>query len=72
MDKVQKRFVREMGLTEEEALLHYNLAPPGTRRDMAALGLIHRTVLGLGPPHFKKWFFPAAKPTPSYRTRYQT
>ena len=21
------------------------------------LGIIHRTMLGLGPPHFKKWFF---------------
>ena len=24
--------------------------------DIAMLGLIHRTVLGKGPPHFSKWF----------------
>ena len=24
---------------------------------MAMLGVIHRTILGEGPPHFKKWFY---------------
>ena len=50
VDRVQRRFLRETGLTEEEALLKYHLAPLQTRRDIAMLGLIHRTVLGLGPP----------------------
>ena len=58
-------------MTEEEALLNYNLAPLNCRRDMAALGLIHRTVLGVGPEHFKKWFFPA-QTVHSYRTRRQS
>ena len=38
---------------------------------MAALGLIHRTVLGVGPPHFRSWFFPATGPSHSYATRLQ-
>ena len=58
-----------MGLTQEDALLQHNLASLSTRRDVALLGVVHRTVLGLGPPHFRKWFFPAAQRTCSSRTR---
>ena len=50
-----------VAMTDEEALLDHNLAPQQTRRDVATLGLIHRTVLELGPPQFKKWFFLADK-----------
>ena len=59
-------------MTEEQALLDYNLAPLNSRRDIAVLGLIHRTVLGLGPAHFKSWFFPTSTPPHQYRTRQQT
>ena len=72
LDRVQRRFLREVGLSEEEALLNHNLAPLNTRRDMAALGLIHRTVLGLGPPHFRTWFFPATTTPHNHATRRQT
>ena len=34
----------------------FNLAPLETRRDVAILGLIHRTVLGCGPRHFASMF----------------
>ena len=61
-DKVQNRFLRAAGLTEEDALLKYNLAPLQARRDMALLGLIHRTVLGNGAPQFQKWFSRSTKP----------
>ena len=71
LDRVQRRFLKEVGLTEEEALLQHNLAPLNCRRDMAALGLIHRTALGQGPVHFVKWFFPADV-SHSYSTRRQT
>ena len=70
LDKVQRRFLREVGLTDREALLQYNLAPLEARRDMAGLGLIHRTVLGAGPPQFQKWFY-LDMSTPAYRTRLQ-
>ena len=70
LDKVQRRFLREVGLTEEQALLHYNLAPLEARRDMAGLGLIHRTILGKGPSQFQKWFF-LETATPAYKTRLQ-
>ena len=71
VDRVQKRFLREAGLTEAEALLRYNLAPLQTRRDVAMLGLVHRTVLGLGPPQFQLWFFPTACEGHQYNTRLQ-
>ena len=45
-----------MGCTEEEAFVHWNLVPLATRRDIAMLGLIHRTVLGAGPKHFQSFF----------------
>ena len=40
IDAVQRRFLRECGLSDEDALLHFNLAPLETRRDIAMLGLI--------------------------------
>ena len=57
VDRVQKTFLRRVGLTEEAAFLDHNLLPLSTRRDIAMLGVVHRTVLGEGPPHFQKWFF---------------
>ena len=71
LDKVQRRFLREVGLSDTEALLRYNLAPLEARRDIAGLGLIHRTVLGQGPPQFHKWFFLETR-VPAYLTRLQT
>ena len=43
----------------------YNLV---YRRDIAMLGVLHRTVLGEGPPQFCKWFFPAAPANHCYPT----
>ena len=57
VDRVLKRFVKAGGLTAEDALTVYNLAPLSSRRDMAMLGLIHRTVLKMGPCHFQEWFY---------------
>ena len=56
IDAVQRRFLRECALSDEDALLHFNLAPLQTRRDIAMLGLIHRSVLGCGPRHFANMF----------------
>ena len=71
VDRVQQRFLREAGLTEKEALLHFNLAPLQARRDMAMLGLIHKTVLGQGPPQFQQWFFSDLAEKHDFNTRLQ-
>ena len=56
LDNVQRHLLEAAGLTAIDALFVCNLAPLSTRRDMALLGLIHRTVLGLGPTHSKDFF----------------
>ena len=69
VDRVQDSFLRAAGLTKEEALLQYRLAPLSTRRDIAMLGLIHRTVLGQGPKHFQRWFRAADTRNTGYNLR---
>ena len=56
LDEVQQRFLRDVGVTNEEALAIFNLGPLPVRRDMAMLGMIHRTVLGRGPPQLEQFF----------------
>ena len=68
LDAVQERFLRALGCTEMKALMYFNLASLAARRDMAMLGLIHRTVLGKGPAHFKQ-FFRLAEARDTYETR---
>ena len=58
LDAVQSRFLHDVGVNEVDALVHFRLAPLSARRDMAMLGLIHRTVLGKGPQQFKEFFQP--------------
>ena len=62
VDNIQVQFLRQIGLTELNALCEFRLAPLNCRRDMAILGLIHRTVLGLGPNQFTN-YFKLASPT---------
>ena len=59
LNKLQTTFLKELGLTPLEALRKYKLAPLETRRDIALLGVVHRTVLKQGPPQFQRWFRPA-------------
>ena len=56
VDEVQTRFLRELELTEESALMNFNLAPLSTRRDIAMLGVIHRAALREGPQQLWKFF----------------
>ena len=56
LERVQSRLIQAVGMTEVEALTVCRLAPLSARRDMALLGLVHRTVLGRGPSHFITFF----------------
>ena len=56
VDNIQEQFMRSAGLTDIEAICGFRLAPLCSRRDMALLGVIHRTVLGLGPEQFSEYF----------------
>ena len=55
LDAVQRSFIREIGISAEDALLHFNLAPLEARRDIAMLGVIHRAVLKQGPAQLHKF-----------------
>ena len=56
IDDILTRLLVRLGISHAEALMRFNLAPLDIRRDIAQLGLIHRTVLNKGPPHFKTLF----------------
>ena len=56
LDHILDRFLNDIGISRIDALIHYNLAPLQTRRDMAALAIIHRAVIGRGPDHFRSFF----------------
>ena len=61
IDRVQRRFLREKGFSEEAALNDYRLAPLESRRDMAMLGALHKVTLGIAPAQLMDLF--PAKPT---------
>ena len=50
IDRVQLRFLREIGCSEFRALAQFRLAPLESRRDISMLGALHRVVLGCAPP----------------------
>ena len=56
LDGVQARLLRDTGVDDITALTTFHLAPLSTRRDIAMLGVIHRTMLGKGPDQFKDFF----------------
>ena len=56
LDAIQSGFLKDIGIDDVTALIDFHLAPLCTRRDMAMLGVIHRTVLGKGPPQFQRHF----------------
>jgi hypothetical protein len=70
LDAVQTKFLRAAGVDELTALAEFNLAPSAVRRDIAMLGVIHRTVLGRGAPHFKEFFTSSGTTTQPQRHRY--
>ena len=56
VDDILTRLLVRLGISHEEALMNFNMAPLNIRRDIAQLGLIHRSVLKKGPRHFNDIF----------------
>jgi len=69
LDRLQDKFVSEMGLDRRSAFLEHNLAPLGLRRDVAMLGLLYRRVHGLAHPALCRLFPPAMAPAHRHHTR---
>ena len=55
LDRVLQNFLRQINVSEIDALLRFNLAPLSTRRDIAMLGVLHRAALRCEPRHFWQW-----------------
>ena len=70
IDRIQRRFLRFIGLTEEQAFLKYKLAPLSLRRSIAMLGFIYRCVRGIAPVRCCS-LFTLSTATPNYNTRRQ-
>ena len=68
LDAFQSRFLSELGISDEDALFHFNLAPLPCRRDIAMLGLIHRCMLKKGPDHFSTFFAASTQQRPNTRS----
>ena len=56
LDSVQRRFLQNISLNQDEAFQDYNLAPLSSRRDIANLGLIYRAILRQGPRQLRDLF----------------
>ena len=56
IDRVQNRFLRDIGMSELEALRDYRLAPLKCRRDISMLGVLHKVNLGSAPPQLQELF----------------
>ena len=58
LDGDQCNFLHDIGVDETVALIEFHLAPLSARRDLALLGMIHRTMLDKGPAQFVELFSP--------------
>ena len=56
LDILQDNFLHELGISREAALMDLCLAPLSMRRDIALLGLLHRSAIGDGPTQFQEYF----------------
>ena len=65
MDRVQERLLRELAVTQEDALVTFHLAPLQSTRDTGMFGLLHRAVLGETSEQLRTLFplAPIAAPT---------
>jgi hypothetical protein len=63
LDKLQIHFLEQLGLNEKQAFLQHNLLPLELRRDIAILGFLHKSNLGLNHPGVNEFFKAGGMPT---------
>ena len=54
IDGTHRRFLREIEMSEAEAFLKHNFAPPTLRRNIGLLGVLHKRVLGKSHPMMER------------------
>ena len=52
LDKLQKWYLRELGISDQDAFVTHNFAPPSLRRNIGLLGFLHKRVLEECHPAF--------------------
>ena len=71
IETLQGHFLKEMGVTRENAFKDYNLLPLSTRRDIGMLGLIFKSVHGLAHDDLQQLFPRAGPVVHGYETKLQ-
>ena len=56
LDNILTKVLNDTGIASLDALRHFRLAPLCARRDIAMLGVVHRSVLGKGPVELRAFF----------------
>ena len=56
INDILTRLLVRLGISLEESLFNFNLAPLETRCDIAQLGVIHRAALRKEPKHLQTFF----------------
>ena len=69
LDNIQVRFLKALGLTEEDGIRDYNLAPLHVRRCISTLGMLHKLSLGTGSCHIAELFPQEPKRVCGFSTR---
>ena len=67
LDRMQRGFLHQLGLTDEEAFVCYNFAPLSLRRSIGMLGFLHKRTLGICHPALVQ-AFPMTAPLLHNRT----
>jgi len=50
LDSIQRWYLRELNITDTEAFVTFNFAPPSMRRSIGLLGFLHKRALGVCHP----------------------
>ena len=53
LDKAQRWYLHQLGLSDSEAFTKFNFAPPSIRRAIGMLGFLHKRTLGLCHPSLR-------------------
>ena len=69
LDNVQVRFLKALGISEEEGIQYFNLAPLHVRRCISTLGMFHKISMGTGPSHLAGLFPSVPKRACGFPTR---
>ena len=69
VDRLQDKFLAEIGISVKDAFLDFNLAPLSLRRDVGMLGLIFKCTKNEAHPKLVDLFQPAVRPSHARGTR---